>query len=199
MDKLICFGKNYLSHALEMGDTTSENPVLFLKPPSVVVKVQSMRDLVQVELPVGRGEVHHECEIILQLDSKGLIHSVSLGLDLTLRDEQAQLRKKGQPWEISKVFKNSAVIGPWVPVSSFEKFLEEEFAFSLDGQVRQRGYGKEMRFSAEKCAIYAKKFFPLCDGDVIFTGTPAGVGPVSSGQIAELNWGKSFNYRVSFK
>jgi len=198
MDKLICLGKNYLEHALELGDAVPEMPVLFLKPPSVALTVDQAGASVQVLLPEGRGSVHHECEIILRLGKNGTPEAVSLGLDMTLRDLQVQLKKKGHPWEQSKVFQDSAVIGPWLKLEEFSTYLDEEFTFSLDGVVRQRGKGIQMRLSPEKCVSYAGEYFPLCPGDIIFTGTPAGVGPVTAGQVAEICWGSRLSFQVSF-
>ena len=94
MDKLICVGKNYLDHALELGDAVPEKPVLFLKPPSASICVNQQGESVQVMLPKGRGSVHHECEILVRLDENGSIGAVTLGLDMTLRDLQAELKKK---------------------------------------------------------------------------------------------------------
>jgi 2-keto-4-pentenoate hydratase/2-oxohepta-3-ene-1,7-dioic acid hydratase in catechol pathway len=188
MDKIICLGKNYLDHAKELGDAVPEKPVLFLKPPSSAVHVVNRTDKVEVILPKGRGAVHFETEIVLRLGPSNAIEAVTLGLDLTLRDLQADLKKKGHPWEISKVFRGSAVIGPWLSISEASTYLNEKFTFSLEGQIRQVGEGSQMRFSPEQCIAYANEFFPLQAGDVIFTGTPAGVGPVLPGQQGELSW-----------
>lgn len=199
MDKFICVGKNYLEHAQELGDTIPEKPVLFLKPPSAGIFVNHPNDHLRVLLPVGRGSIHHECEVLLKLNAQRKIQAVTLGLDLTLRDVQAGLKKNGHPWEISKTFLGSAIVGPWVPVSEFPSYLSEGFTFSLDGQVRQRGQALQMTLSPEECIHYAAEFFPLCDGDVIFTGTPAGVGPLKPGQTAEFQWGDILRYKLSFE
>lgn len=197
-DKLICVGKNYVAHAEELGDAVPEKPVLFLKPPSAAVIVGQSGQSIEVALPQGRGPIHHETEIILKLNTQGKIEAVSLGLDLTLRDVQADLKKKGHPWEVSKVFRNSAVVGPWIPVHEFANYLEEEFTFLLQGKVQQKAHGREMRLSPEECVAYAKEMFPLMPGDILFTGTPQGVGPLLPGQVAELRWGKKLSYQVRF-
>src|SRR5258708_6102141 len=127
MDKMICVGKNYLEHAKELGDAIPEKPVLFLKPPSASLLVDRAGRKVEAILPQGRGSIHHECEILIRINERGAIDAVSLGLDMTLRDVQADLKKKGHPWELSKVFKNSAIIGPWIPIRDFPDYLEEEF------------------------------------------------------------------------
>ena len=135
MDKLVCIGKNYLDHAKEMakdlGDAVPDRPVLFLKPPSVLHQVLSSAPL-KLDLPVGAGAVHHECEIVLRLNRSGFrmnlaeaqsaIGWVSLGLDMTLRDRQTELKKNGHPWEVSKVFPGSAVVGPWLATPEFPQW-----------------------------------------------------------------------------
>lgn len=199
MDKIICVGKNYLEHAKELGDAVPEKPVLFLKPPSTLIEITKEAS---VSLPQGRGQVHPECEIVarIRITSKGPeIDAVTLGLDLTLRDIQSQLKKNGHPWEISKVFAGSAIIGPWLPLSTFSNYLDHEFSFSVDGQVRQRGKGNQMRVLPLDCLKAAADSFPICDGDLLFTGTPAGVGPVLPGQTSVLNWENGLSFEVYWK
>jgi 2-keto-4-pentenoate hydratase/2-oxohepta-3-ene-1,7-dioic acid hydratase in catechol pathway len=198
MDKLICVGKNYLDHARELGEPVPEKPVFFLKPPSSVKMVRKDQETTQVKLPKNRGTIHPECEIILKLGHDGSPEWVSLGLDMTLRDVQMDLKKKGHPWEISKVFEDSAVIGPWISLTEYPEFLDNEFTLTLDGVLLQKAKGREMRLSPLECLKYAKDFFPLCEGDILFTGTPAGVAPVNAGQTAELRLGSKIAYRVTF-
>ncbi len=206
MDKIICLGKNYLDHAEEMGDFVPEKPVLFLKPPSVASTVKEKGDIIEIAFPWERGEIHHECEIVLLLNQEKEIEGVTLGLDMTLREEQSRLKKKGHPWEVSKVFKNSAIIGPWLKVAELPvyfhqyagNYLEAEFTFQLDQVVLQVGKGKDMRLSPKECLKYAAEYFPLCEGDVVFTGTPRGVGPVQPGQLVEMKWANQILYRIRF-
>jgi 2-keto-4-pentenoate hydratase/2-oxohepta-3-ene-1,7-dioic acid hydratase in catechol pathway len=198
MDKIICIGKNYLAHARELGDAVSEKPVVFLKPPSVLRAAEKTGDLLLLSLPPGAGEVHHECEIVLRLahggyclepsECWGLIGEVSLGLDMTLRDRQSFLKAQGHPWTTAKVFVDSAVVGPWITISDFPEWLDEPFSFSIDGQLRQQASAKEMRMGPADQLSYLSHFFPLCAGDLIYTGTPKGVGPVRSGEMAQLSW-----------
>lgn len=202
MDKIICLGKNYLDHAKELGDAVPDQPVLFLKPPSTLRAAKLRGDVLEAELPRGRGEVHPECEIVLFLNQKNQIEWVTLGLDMTLRDEQSQLKKKGHPWEIAKVFKDSSIVGPRLRVSEFlgdSGYLDAEFSLTVDGGVRQKAKGVEMRLSATECVAYSQGYFPLCEGDAIFTGTPAGVGPVSPGQTAQMHWAGQLLYSVRFR
>ena len=197
-DKMILLGKNYLEHAKELGDKVPPKPVLFMKPPSASVSAGSQHDTVQVRLPENRGVVHYETELLLRLDDDLQIDAVSLGLDLTLRDIQKELKENGWPWEIGKVFKGSAIIGPWVDLKQFPNYMEEEFQLKLDGKEVQHAKGNDMTMKPEEALPYIKKYFPLCGGDIIFTGTPVGVGPVSDGQLAELTWGDKLQYRVQF-
>jgi 2-keto-4-pentenoate hydratase/2-oxohepta-3-ene-1,7-dioic acid hydratase in catechol pathway len=199
MDKIICVGKNYLDHAKELGDAVPSKPVLFLKPPSVLKTADSKSGQVLAKLPQGKGGVHHECEIVFRLDQTGRPTDVTLGLDMTLRELQSDLKKQGLPWEISKVFSDSAIIGPWLKLPDHQDILKEVFTLSINGALKQKGQAQEMRYSPEDCIRYAKECFPLCDGDLLFTGTPAGVGPVVSGQVAELKWGSQLSYRVQFE
>ena len=213
MDKLVCVGKNYSEHAKEMnqlqGDALGAKPVLFIKPPSILRVAGSVGKSLELRIPPDSGELHHECEIVLRvnrdgyrlslLEAEAAIEAVTLGLDMTLRERQALLKKQGQPWEISKTFLDSAVIGPWIAVRDFPDFMDEPFSFSLDGKVRQQGRGKEMTLKPAECVAYISEHFPLRAGDLIYTGTPAGVGPVTPGQAGELRWGSRLHYQVSWK
>ncbi len=202
MDKCICIGKNYLEHAKELGDDVPEHPVIFIKPPSVVL--QSLQSSLkgqklEVVLPQGRGAIHHECEIVLRLNRLGVPDAVTLGLDLTLRELQSELKKKGHPWELSKVFNQSAVVGPWIPISIFPDYLDQNFEFLINGVQKQSGRGIDMRYSPDFCLNYVRDCFPVCEGDLLFTGTPAGVGPLTAGQTGILRWGTVFELQVDFK
>ncbi len=136
MDKIICLGKNYLEHAVEMREETPEKPVLFIKPPSVLIEP---KDKGSVHLPWERGTIHHECEVVFKLYKKNII-GLGLGLDLTLRDLQKQLKEKGHPWEISKTFKNSAIVTPIKGLRDFPKeWQETPFTLRVNGELRQEG------------------------------------------------------------
>lgn len=199
MDKIICLGKNYLDHAKEMGGKIPEKPVIFLKPPSVLRTVDHPDEPITLLIPHEAGELHYEAEIVFRLDKGGyklsvreaerLIGAVTLGLDMTLRTRQQQAKENGAPWTTSKVFVDSAVIGPWKRVSEFPDWLTQKFSFALDGVEKQQGFGKDMRLSPAECVSYISEFFPLVAGDIIFTGTPAGVGPVQNNSRGTLSWG----------
>ena len=208
MDKVVCVGKNYLLHAQELGDAIPERPVLFLKPPSVLRTVAQEEENASLLIPFNSGELHHEIEIVLRLDRGGyrldvkeaerLIGAVTMGLDMTLRERQANAKKNGLPWTTAKVFPDSAVIGPWQRVSEFPQYLTEKFSLAIDGQLRQEGFGRDMIYSPAECVAYISEFFPLQAGDVIFTGTPQGVGPVVAGNRGTLSWG-TMRYSVNWK
>jgi 2-keto-4-pentenoate hydratase/2-oxohepta-3-ene-1,7-dioic acid hydratase in catechol pathway len=188
MDKIICLGKNYREHAKELGDQIPEKPVLFLKPPSSLVQGEADR-VVPVRLPQARGSVHHECEIVLRLDARGFVDAYTLGLDMTLRDLQSSLKKAGHPWEVSKVFEGSAIVGEWLPFESNLALEALQFELRINQQIKQKGASSQMMLPISECVNYARDFFPLCSGDLIFTGTPAGVGPVKANDHAELLMG----------
>ena len=196
MDKLVCVGKNYLDHAKELGDAVPEMPVLFLKPPSASLQAESFDETLVVGLPQNHGSVHPELEIVVRLDAHLQIDAVTLGLDMTLRDVQSRLKKEGHPWELAKVFRGAALIGPWIPLQEFPRYLEEPFTLTVSGKLRQEGRGTQMRLSPTECIRYAATHFPLCPGDALFTGTPAGVGQVQPGDPAELKWGNRVVLRV---
>ncbi len=207
MDKIICLGKNYLEHAKELGDKVPEKPVIFLKPPSVLRQAKENRSKIKVAFPPDIPTIHYECEIVLRLKTGGYrltqdqarsaIGEVSLGLDMTQREKQTELKKAGHPWTVSKVFLNSAIVGPWVSVLDFPDFLETEFSFKLGDEVKQKAKGNEMMMSAYDAIAYASHFFPLAPGDLIFTGTPKGVGEIKVGAQAELKFGY-INFEVEW-
>lgn len=198
MDKIVCVGKNYLEHAKELGDAVPEKPVLFIKPKSILRAAIDHEEL-SLSIPQISSSLHYEAEIVLRLDKGGFqmdlkeaekaIGAVSIGLDMTLRELQMKHKKEGHPWTTSKVFPDSAVVGPWLRISEFPNYLEEKFTFSLEDKIKQESFGKNMILSPIECVSYISKFFPLVAGDLIFTGTPAGVGPVVAGQRGVLSFG----------
>lgn len=206
-DKMVCVGKNYLDHAMELGDDVPENPVLFLKPLSVLKQAGSWDEELTLAFPADSA-VQPECEIALQIahdgfnmsiqEAKKAISAVTLGLDMTLRTRQTQLKKQGHPWTTSKVFVDAAVLGPWIPYDSFENYMDVEFQLTIDGCVRQCAKGREMMMSPEALLVYISQYFPLKANDIIFTGTPAGVTSVSRNSTAELRWDQ-YAYRVIWR
>ena len=196
MDKIICVGKNYLDHAKELGDAVPEKPVLFLKPPSTLHWITP-----GATLPIFfQDRMDHELEIVMRirfrtpLDRKNkedesfpwYFDAFALGIDWTRRDFQAELKKKGQPWEIAKAFKGSIFVGPWNSMADWKNSLN--FELKINGETKQKGDSSQMRMSPMDLLKMIAETFDLCDGDLLFTGTPAGVGPVKSGDRLEMSW-----------
>lgn len=186
MDKIICLGKNYTAHSAEMKEAQPEKPVLFLKPPSCFVEI---KDHDRVLLPWERGEIHYECELVLKLYKKNVI-GVGVGLDLTLRDVQKRCKELGHPWEISKCFKNSAIVTPIKGTRDFpDGWQTTPFRLKVNGELRQEGNLSEAVLKADEIIHYIDQHFPLSDGDLVFTGTPQGVGPLKPNDVIELEFG----------
>lgn len=193
IDKIVCFGKNYADHIQEMGDASVDKPVIFLKPPSVLKQCEHWGETLQA-VTISK-EIHYECELVIQLNAGGYqmtkeeavkaIQHYTIGLDMTLRKEQAVLKKNGHPWTVGKVFPDSCIIGPWLNYDA-HNFLNSPFQFFLDDVLKQESFGKNMLFKPEELVCYASEFFPLCKGDILFTGTPSGVGAIQSHSVGAL-------------
>jgi 2-keto-4-pentenoate hydratase/2-oxohepta-3-ene-1,7-dioic acid hydratase in catechol pathway len=206
MDKILCAGKNYLKHAQELGDALPKEPLFFFKPPSCLFRLGEYEKLA---LPKNRGEVHHELELVFKIRKDEILGEIdlcawTLGLDLTLRDLQTQLKKDGHPWERAKAFPNSAVIGEFLAfgndqISSAEQSRSDYFELFINGELRQRGQAKDMIWSPQKLLAEAAKIFPLCDGDLLFTGTPDGVGPLKPGDHLEMNLGDLLHHTLEIE
>ncbi len=180
--KIICVGRNYAEHAKELGNAIPDRPVLFMKPPS------SLRSLAQgIVWNRALGECHFECEICLQIAQPlsqvtdpvaalQAVGAVTLGLDLTLRDLQNELKAKGQPWERAKAFDGACLLGDWVAVEHIGDMNALELSLSVNGVQRQHGVSSDMLFDIATLLVDINQSFSLQAGDVIMTGTPAGVG-----------------------
>lgn len=202
-ENIVCFGKNYSDHMNELGDKSVDKPVIFLKPSNVLHICENWNDTVNLYLP--EEEIHYECELVFKLNSGGFQLSVekarnalgwyTVGLDMTKRNLQKKLKEDGHPWTLGKVFPDAAVIGPWIKCDNIESCLEKQFNFSLNDQVRQTGFGKNMLFSPIDLIVYASHYFPLSAGDILFTGTPSGVGKIANGDIGAVKL-DTFSYFV---
>ncbi len=209
MDKIICAGKNYLAHAKEMKEGVPETPVLFLKPPSVLKICSKWEGECMLHWPKGanEGDIDYECELVFLIGKSGYclsekearaaISNVTVGLDLTNRTLQKKSKDMGGPWEIGKVFPDAAAIGPWLSLDTLDAHALE-FELALNGVVRQQGSSAEMRLNPAELLVYASRHFPICKGDLLFTGTPAGVGPIKRGDIARLSL-QEHAYRVRWE
>ena len=181
--KIICIGRNYAEHAKEFGDEVPDKPVFFLKPDtSLIIRNRPFF------YPGFSDEIHYETEIVLKINrlgkniSKKFAHryykEMTVGIDLTARDLQRECKKHGHPWEIAKAFEGSAPLGKFVNKERFGDIYNLNFGLQINGDVRQSGDTKDLIFDFEDLISYISRFFTLKMGDLIFTGTPAGVGPV---------------------
>jgi 2-keto-4-pentenoate hydratase/2-oxohepta-3-ene-1,7-dioic acid hydratase in catechol pathway len=203
--KIICIGRNYSEHAKELKNEVPDKPVVFLKPQTALLK-----DNKPFYYPEWTKDLHYETEVVLKVCKQGkyidekfagkYFDEVTVGIDFTARDLQSQQKAKGLPWEIAKAFDNSAVLGSIKKVSELGEWPKAGIAFSmkLNGQEVQNGNTNDMLFSFEKIIAYASQFFTLQTGDLIYTGTPAGVGPVKIGDRLEgyLGTEKVFDFEV---
>lgn len=183
--KIVCVGRNYAEHAKELGNAVPDRPILFMKPPS------SLATLAQgVAWNQTLGECHYECEICLQIahplsqetdKNKALeaIGAITLGLDLTLRDLQSELKDKGQPWERAKAFDGACILADWVEADEIGDLQELELVLMINGEQRQHGFSRDMLFDIGALLVEINQSFSLQAGDVIMTGTPAGVGALN--------------------
>jgi len=184
--KIICVGRNYAEHAKELGHEIPEKPVLFLKPSSSLI--QSEKDVIH---PSFSNEMHHEVELVLLIGktikdadkklAEDVIAGYAVGLDMTLRDLQNELKKKGNPWTVSKCFDTSAVISEVILKKDYTLTLDEEISLSVNGTVRQKEKLNKMIFKPVEIVEYISSMMTIEEGDLIFTGTPAGVGKVNRG------------------
>ena len=189
--KAVCVGRNYAAHISELHNPTPDEPVLFIKPAT------AMHDLAQpLLLPRDRGAVHHEVEVSLLIGrqltdcdadqvSQAVI-AVGLGLDLTLRDVQSRQKKRGLPWEVAKAFDRSCPLSKFVPISQIDCLHDLFFALSVNDQLRQQGSTRQMLTQIPELLSFISQHFSLLPGDVVMTGTPAGVGPLHPGDRLEL-------------
>lgn len=181
--KIICVGRNYADHAKEMNASTPEDPVLFMKGKNALLMAGK-----PLYYPEFTDNLHYECELVVKICKNGkhiqerfadkYFNEVTVGLDFTARDVQQRLKEQGLPWEISKAFDGSAVAGTFLPVEGMN-IQDLRFGLQVNGKTVQEGHSADMIFPVAKVIAYASQFFTLNIGDLIFTGTPAGVGPVS--------------------
>jgi len=183
--KIICFARNYVAHAEELNNKTPEEPVLFLKPDtSILLKKQPFF------IPDFSNDIHHEIELIVKINKIGkhidprfahkYYDEISVGLDFTARDVQQKLSSEGLPWECAKSFDGATVLGKWISKSQFENINKLDIALHKNKEVVQQANTQTMIRSVDHLIAYASKFFTLKIGDVLFTGTPAGVSRVSA-------------------
>ncbi|KAA6349380.1 Homoprotocatechuate catabolism bifunctional isomerase/decarboxylase [termite gut metagenome] len=184
--KIIAVGMNYALHNEELGNVSNENPVIFMKPDSAILKNGN-----PFFIPDFSNEVHYETEVVVRICKLGkniALHfahryydAVTVGIDFTARDLQRDIRRKGNPWELCKGFDGSAAIGTFVPKEQFPDIRQLNFHLTIDEKEVQKGCTADMLFGIDDIIAYVSRFVTLKIGDLLFTGTPAGVGEVKVG------------------
>ncbi|WP_306014592.1 MULTISPECIES: fumarylacetoacetate hydrolase family protein [unclassified Allomuricauda] len=182
--KLICIGRNYVDHIEELKNERPDEPVVFIKPDSAILPKEQ-----DFYIPEFSNDVHYEVEVLVKIKKVGkhiakefahkYYDEVGLGIDFTARDLQSKLKAKGLPWEKAKGFDGAAVVGNWVPKKKFQSMDDLSFSLVKNGETVQDGNTSLMLWKIDEIIAYVSTFFMLKKGDIIFTGTPAGVGKVS--------------------
>ena len=188
--KLICIGRNYTAHIEELENERPKDPVVFIKADSAVLPKEQ-----DFYLPPFSNNVHHEVELLIKITKVGkhiakefahkYYDEVSLGIDFTARDVQDELKSKGLPWEKAKSFDGSAVIGKWVSKSNYKDLNQLSFSLKKNNEVVQSASSELMLWKIDELISYVSQFFTLKKGDIIFSGTPSGVGKVEAGEVLE--------------
>ena len=201
--KIICVGKNYLKHIDELNSSKEDEPVIFLKPDTSIIQKNQ-----PFFIPEFSNEIHYEIEIILKFNrlgkhieskfSKKYFNQISLGIDFTARDFQNKFKERGLPWDISKGFDNSALIGDWKSIKTYD--LDNiNFRLEKNGKIVQQSNSKNMIWKIDELIAYASKYFTIKIGDIMFTGTPEGVGVVSEDDVLEGFLGNEKVFSVKIK
>ncbi|WP_207424790.1 fumarylacetoacetate hydrolase family protein [Desertivirga brevis] len=188
--KIIAVGRNYIEHAKELNNPVPSKPVIFMKPDTAVLK-----DNKPFYHPDFSNDIHYEIEIVLKVAKEGkhisekfaanYFEEIGLGIDFTARDIQQQHKEKGLPWELAKSFDNSAPISRFIPKSEFSDLYNINFRLDINNNTVQKGNTKDTIFSFEKLIVFVSQFITLKKGDLIFTGTPHGVGKINIGDRLE--------------
>lgn len=189
--KIFCVGRNYADHAKELGNDVPDEPVIFMKPKSALLQPHT-----PFYYPEFTNELHYEAELVLRISKNGkyiqekfankYYDAITVGIDFTARDIQEELKKKGLPWEKAKAWDNSAVVGKWKPVAELKNKKEIAFSLQKNKETAQNGNSKDMIFHFDNIVSYISNYFSVNIGDLIFTGTPKGVGEVVVGDELEL-------------
>ena len=198
--KIFCIGRNYVDHAKELKNPVPKSPMVFMKPPTALLKDPNV-----FYLPDFSDNVHYEVEVILKMAKNGksiqkafaldYIETVTIGLDFTARDVQSKLKEKGHPWEISKGFDGSALVGSW---REYEREKPIEFSLEKNGLIVQKGNTSDLIFNFTRLICHVSTYFTIQRGDLIYTGTPAGVGQVNVGDdlVGYIGSDKVFNCQI---
>ena len=188
--KIIAVGRNYIDHAKELNNPVPEKPVIFLKPDTAVLKENK-----DFYYPEFSKDVHFEVELVLRICNEGkhvskkfahkYYDAIGLGIDFTARDLQSELKTKGLPWELAKAFDHSAVVGEFIPKDNIEQLENINFSLKKNEETVQQGNSADMIFDFDSLITFVSKYITLRKGDLIYTGTPAGVGPIQIGDKLE--------------
>ena len=188
--KILCIGRNYAKHAAELNNPIPDDPIIFTKPPTALLAPGEA-----FAYPDFSQDVHFECELVLRIGKKGknipeaeaagYVEAMGLGIDFTARDLQQVAKEKGLPWALAKGFDGSAPVSPFVPASDLPELANIKYTCHVNGELRQDGHTAMMLFPCTTLIAYLSRFITLEPGDLIFTGTPAGVGPVQPGDVLE--------------
>ena len=188
--KIFCVGRNYSDHAKELNNDIPDEPVIFMKPKSALLQPHT-----PFYYPEFTNELHYECELVLRIAKNGkyiqekfankYYDAITTGIDFTARDIQNELKQKGLPWEKAKAWDNSAVIGKWQPLANIKDRNNINFSLQKNKEVVQQGNSADMLFDFDYIVSYISNFFSINIGDLIFTGTPAGVGEIVVGDEIE--------------
>ena len=188
--KIFCVGRNFEAHAEELGNDIPDEPVIFMKPKSALLQPHA-----PFYYPEFTNELHYECELVLRICKNGkyiqdkfagkYYDAITTGIDFTARDIQNELKAKGLPWEKAKAWDNSAVIGKWVPLAELKNRKEIYFGLYKNKELVQQGNSAKMIFDFDSIVAYISNYFSVNIGDIIFTGTPAGVGEAVVGDVLE--------------
>ena len=188
--KIFCIGRNYVDHAKELNNPVPAEPLVFMKPPTAIVVNNK-----PFFYPDFTQDLHYEGEIVLRICKNGrsvqpefahrYYDAVGFGIDFTARDLQDKLKAKGHPWEIAKGFDRSAPISRFVPLKDLKNAQDIHFQLKKNGEVVQDGHTRDLIFSFDTLIVHLSRYFTLHNGDYVYTGTPAGVGPVQIGDVLE--------------
>ncbi|HCP40679.1 MAG TPA: 2-hydroxyhepta-2,4-diene-1,7-dioate isomerase [Cryomorphaceae bacterium] len=190
--KIICIGRNYANHAAELNNPIPKEPIVFLKPDTAIMLKKH-----PFFIPEHSNEVQHEIEVVVKINRLGkhieprfahkYYDEIGLGIDFTARDVQAKCKEKGLPWEKAKAFDGSAAVSSFFKLKDLKKPISDiNFHLDINGKTVQKGNTKNMLFSVDELIAHVSKYFTLKTGDLIFTGTPAGVGKVHHDELLEL-------------
>jgi fumarylpyruvate hydrolase len=195
VNNIYCVGRNYAAHAKELQNEVPTSPMLFSKPTHALIKASGQ----EIALPSNRGSIHFETEIVIRMGKRyekgikieDIVESMAIGIDFTLRDVQSEHKKKGHPWLLAKGFPNSALVSEFIPFPGIEEMKKIDFSLLKNGKKVQQGNINNMIFDLQTIIDFTALNFGLGEGDLIYTGTPEGVGPINDNDHLTLLWGNS--------